>query len=176
MTKNTAKIQLKVGDVEITIEGSPDYVQRQYRKMEKELGLQDRIRNSAPSKTSAKASTVTSGKRSKTTKSDTKKSPPKEFGNWLHILPKGLKKRDYALVAAYFIQSKSNETTFRTRDVNSTLKANNIKVANPSVMIQNLAAKGEVIKQIKKEGRQKHFQFTTRGEKYIQGLLRVKDR
>jgi predicted transcriptional regulator len=41
-------------------------------------------------------------------------------------------------------------------------------------MIQNIAKKGEVIKEIQQEGRQKQFQFTVKGESFIQGLLGAK--
>lgn len=164
MDKDQAKISLKVGEIEFSIEGSTEYVEQQYKQMEKRLNLKEKMESSTktqsqPQKNSSKSSTKKYG-----------------FKGWLEKLPKGLKKRDYALVAAYYNKSKSKEGTFRTRDVSKTLKTNGIKVANPSIMIQNLAKKGEVIKEIKQEGRQKHFQFTTKGEKEMQGLLSVKEK
>ena len=161
MDKDQAKISLKVGEIEFSIEGSTEYVEQQYKQMEKRLNLKEKLESSTKTQRSRKPQNSSS-------KTSTKKYG---FKGWLEKLPKGLKKRDYALVAAYFNQSKSKDATFRTRDVSSTLKAQGIKVANPSIMIQNLAKKGEVIKEVQQEGRQKHFQFTTKGEKEMQGLL-----
>ncbi|MFW5916511.1 MAG: hypothetical protein ACOCTM_03460 [Bacteroidota bacterium] len=174
MNENNAKIHLKIGDIEFTIEGSPDYVARQYKAMEKQLHLRDRL--TGETDTSQKPA---SRKRPRTTTTKKKKSlqtTTQDFSQWLENLPKDLKNRDKLLVAGYFNQLRSKNHTFRVRDLNNTLKNQGIKISNPSSLINNLLKTQNVLRQVSREGRQKYYQLTKEGEKYIRDLLGAKNK
>ncbi len=171
MNENNAKIHLKIGELEFTIEGSPDYVSKQYKEMEKQLYLRERLTGETDTNTSQKPST---NKRPRTTTTKTRKTlqnTTQEFSQWLKKLPKGAKNRDKALIAAYFVQQGSKDKVFRVRDMNNVLKKFDIRITNPSSLINNIVKNKNYIRQVSQEGRQKYFQITKEGEKYIKSLL-----
>ena len=174
MEQDKAKIHLKIGEIEFTIEGSPDYVTKQYNEIQKSLNLRESLtveseetRNTRPSR------------RTRTTTTKKKKSlqaTTQDFAQWLENLPKNLKNRDKVLVAGYFNQLRSKDHIFRVRDINNTLKNQGIKISNPSSLINNIVVSQNIVQQISREGRQKYFQLTKEGEKYIRDLLEAKDK
>ncbi|MFW6100760.1 MAG: hypothetical protein ACOC90_05185, partial [Bacteroidota bacterium] len=120
-----------------------------------------------------------SRKRPRTTTTKKKKSlqtTTQDFSQWLENLPKDLKNRDKLLVAGYFNQLRSKNHTFRVRDLNNTLKNQGIKISNPSSLINNLLKTQNVLRQVSREGRQKYYQLTKEGEKYIRDLLGAKNK
>jgi len=174
MEENNARIHLKLGEIEFTIEGSADYVSRQYKEMEENLHLKERLTGETGT-----ANQPTSSKRKRTTTTKKKKSlqaTTQDFTQWLDNLPKDLKNRDKALVAGYFNQLRSKEHVFRVRDINNTLKNQGIKITNPSSLINNLVKTQNILKQVSREGRQKYFQLTKEGEKHIRDLLEAKNK
>ena len=90
--------------------------------------------------------------------------------------PKGTKNNDKILLAGYLNQLNSEENTFRIKDINNTLKDNGIEIKNPSSIINYMIRTKNVIKQVKKEGRQNHYQITKEGEKHIKKLLETKEK
>jgi hypothetical protein len=180
MSENSSKIHLKVGEIEISIEGTPDFVAKQYQQMEKELSLGKKLTD-ALSGTSVKRKELegqketgsVSKKASKAVKSAkaASKAVKENFEEWLEQMPKGLKNRDKALVAGYFNQLNSSNNMFRVRDMNNTLKKHGIKITNPSSLIKNVAKSKQIIQQVTREGRQVYYQFTNEGEGYIKDLL-----
>src|SRR6056297_1842527 len=100
MNENNSKINVKVGEVEISIEGPSDFVTKQYREMEEKLGIQEKVTGTKP----AKSKTTT---RKSTTTKTRKKSAPKaktstqadQVGEWMKSVPKKLKNTDKALIA-----------------------------------------------------------------------------
>ncbi|MGM0530715.1 MAG: hypothetical protein ACQER7_05130 [Bacteroidota bacterium] len=189
MSDNSSKIHLKIGDIEISIEGTPEFVSKQYQQMEKELNLGRKITDSVGETTpagqekepseaeKAPKSTKTSGapKTQKApAKASTKAAAKEGFDKWLKKLPKGLKNRDKALIAGYFNQLNSRDNVFRVRDMNNTLKENGIKITNPSSLIKNVAKSEKIVKQVSRVGRQVYYQFTREGEKYMNDLLSAK--
>ena len=169
MNESNAKIHLKTGDIEFTIDGSPDYVALQYKEMEKQLHFRERL--TGKSDTSQKPAST---KRPRITTTKNKKSlqtTTQDFSQWFENLPKDLENRDKLLVAGYFNQLRSKDHTFRVRDLNNTLKNEGIKITNPSSHINNLVKSQNLLKQVSREGRQKYYQLTEKGEKYINNLI-----
>ena len=168
MNENNSKINVKVGEVEISIEGPSDFVTKQYREMEEKLGIQEKVTGTKP----AKSKTPT---RKSTTTKTRKKSAPKaktstqadQVGEWMKSVPKKLKNTDKALIAAYLNQLASGENTFKVRDVTNTLKSNNIKVSNPSNLMRNAEKARKLIEQVSKVGRQAQYRFTKDGVEYV---------
>jgi len=168
MNENNSKINVKVGEVEISIEGPSDFVSKQYREMEKKLGIQEKVTG----KKATQSKTVT--RKSATTKTR-KKAAPKaksstqanQVGEWMKSVPRKLKNTDKALIAAYLNQLASGENTFKVRDVTNTLKANNIKVSNPSNLMRNAEKARKLIEQVAREGRQAQYRFTKEGVEYV---------
>ncbi|MFP4622220.1 MAG: hypothetical protein ACLFM7_12985 [Bacteroidales bacterium] len=179
MSENSSKIHLKIGDIEISIEGNPEFVAKQYQQMEEELNLKQKLGEPFKETSGKKEETPVAEKASKpstapkTKKASSKASAKEDFSGWLKRLPKGLKNRDKALIAGYFNQLNSKDNVFRVRDMNNTLKENGIKITNPSSLIKNVAKSGKIIKQVAREGRQVYYQFTREGEKYMDDLLSV---
>jgi hypothetical protein len=177
MSDNNSKIHLKIGEIEISIEGTPDFVTRQYQDMEKELKLKDKLNESLGAVAEQKEEDTSAKKAPRATKTPgtrktaTGKAGTEDFGEWLKRLPKGLKNRDKALIAGYFNQLNSGNNVFRVRDMNNTLKRHDIKITNPSSLIKNVAKSQKIIKQVSREGRQVYYQFTKEGEKYMNDLL-----
>ena len=177
MSDNISKIHLKIGEIEISIEGTPEFVAKQYQQMEKELNLSHKLSEPFEETADKRDETPAAQKAEKSAKTPrTRKAPPKAstkggFEEWLNRLPKGLKNRDKALIAGYFNQLTSTDNVFRVRDMNNTLKANGIKITNPSSLIKNVANSAKIIKQVSRQGRQVYYQFTKEGEKYMNDLL-----
>ena len=124
-----------MGDIEFSIEGTPDYVNKQYTQMAKDLNLQQKLGISTEQEGKPKTKKVS---QTSTSKEELKEKAKEDFGEWLKNLPKGLKNRDKILVAGYFNQLRSKEHTFRVRDMNNTLENQGITISNPSSLINNL--------------------------------------
>ena len=169
MSDNTTSIHLRVGDIKFSIEGSPEYVNKHYKQMARDLNLQEKLQDSAEPTEKAKSQKAASQK-------GTKDSTIEEFGEWLKNLLKGLTNKDKALVASYFNQLRSKNQVFRVRDLSHTLKNQGIKIANPSGLINNVVKSQNIVQQVSREGRQKYFQLTKEGEKYICDLLSFKEK
>ena len=172
MNENNSKINVKVGEVEISIEGPSDFVTKQYREMEEKLGIQEKVTGTKTKTTKPKTTT----RKSATTKTKTrKKAAPRaktstqanQVGEWMRSVPKKLKNTDKALIAAYLNQLASGENTFKVRDVTNTLKANDIKVSNPSNLMKNAEKARKLVEQVSKVGRQAHYRFTKEGVEYV---------
>jgi predicted transcriptional regulator len=177
--ENSSRIYLKVGEIEISIEGSPDYVQAQYQQMAKDLNLQQKLQGKPEEK--EKPKTKKSPQPAKTPKKPPKQETKettnkKEFSAWLSKPPKSSKNNDKILVAGYINQLNSEENTFTIKNINNTLKENGINIKNPSSLINYMIKRKNVIKQVKKEGRQSYYQITKQGEKYLKNLLETKEK
>ena len=173
MDASKARIYLKVGEIEFTIEGSSDYVSQQYNEIKEKLHLKERLTG----KTETTTNKTTPSKRRRTITTKKKKSlqsTTQDFTQWLEHMPNNLKNRDKALVAGYFNQLRTKDHVFRVRDVNNTLKNQGINITNPSSLINNIVKSQNILQQVSREGRQKYYQLTKEGEKYIRELLGAK--
>ena len=54
MSETSSKIHLKIGEIEISIEGTPEFVAKQYQQMEKELNLNQKLRKPVEESTDQK--------------------------------------------------------------------------------------------------------------------------
>ncbi|MBS3771982.1 MAG: hypothetical protein V5A59_10750 [Bacteroidales bacterium] len=177
MEQNGARIHLKVGEIEFSIEGSPEYVKKQYNQMAKDLNLKEKLAASEQKEepiTKKAAQTAKTGESAP--KKDTKESTKDDFGEWLSRLPQGLKNRDKIMVAGYFNQLRSKDHVFRVRDINNILKDHGINITNPSSLINNVVKSQNILRQVSRQGRQKYFQLTKEGEKYIRDLLSAQNK
>jgi len=183
--ENNSKINLKVGDIEFTIEGSSDFVTKQYREMEKKLGIQEKLqgekstapatkqatRKKSPGRPKKTDTSKSASSKSATSKSATKKTATNtvasQVSQWMKQVPKKLKNTDKALVAAYLNQLASGANTFKVRDVSNTLKEYGIKVSNPSNLMKNAEKARKLIEEVAREGRQAQYRFTKEGEEYV---------
>lgn len=171
MNENNSKLNVKVGEVEISIEGPSDFVTKQYREMEEKLGIQERISGSklakskAPKTTTRKSATTRTKKKAATKAKDT--AQVGQVGEWMKSVPKKLKNTDKALIAAYLNQLASGDNTFKVRDVSNTIKAHDIKVSNPSNLMRNAEKARKLIEEVSRVGRQAHYRFTKQGVEYV---------
>ncbi|MCF8335446.1 MAG: hypothetical protein K9H65_02480 [Bacteroidales bacterium] len=174
MSDNNAKIYVKIGEIEFTIEGSSEYVSSQYKQMANDLNLQQKLGGAVQQEKPKTKSPQTSKAQKTTSKKGSKETAKEDFSEWLNKLPKDLKNRDKLMVAGYFNQLRSKDNAFRVRDINNTLKDHGIKITNPSSLINNIVKSQKILRQVSREGRQKYYQLTKEGEKYIRDLLAVK--
>jgi hypothetical protein len=57
---------------------------------------------------------------------------PEAFGEFFHMVPKGAKKADQLLAAAFFVQQKSPDGIYTVADAASTLVNVGVKLSNPN--------------------------------------------
>ena len=175
MNENNSKINVKVGEVEISIEGPSDFVTKQYREMEEKLGIQERITGSKPAKSKTPKTTTRKSATTRATTRTKKKTATKaknseqagQVDEWMKSVPKKLKNTDKALIAAYLNQLASGDNTFKVRDVTNTLKTHNIKVSNPSNLMRNAEKARKLVEEVSRVGRQAHYRFTKQGVEYV---------
>lgn len=170
--ENASKIHLKMGEIEFTIEGSPEYVKEQYQQMAQDLNIQQKLKGKSEEKEKTKKPRQSTKAPTKTLQQETKETTTnKDYNKWLANMPKGSKNNDKILAAGYLHQLNSKENTFTIKDITNSLTKNGIKIKNPSSVMNYMLKKKNVIKHVKKEGRQNHYQITKEGEKYIKNLM-----
>jgi hypothetical protein len=172
MDNTSAKINLKIGEIEISIEGSSDFVSEQYDKIENHLKsyseLSEKLIKNKPKKTIEQEKKVNEESQSENAENS---ELPETFGEWLSLLKKGTSDTDKALLAGYFNQVKSEGNIFKVREVTADLKEHGVKLANPSNLIKNATKGKKFIFQFSKDGKQANYRFSRDGESYMKGLL-----
>lgn len=88
--------------------------------------------------------------------------------SFLGQLPEDTRQGDYLLAAAFYLADNSHDDTFGTREASAVLKSINIEVTNPSQYIKNNINSGRLL-----EVGKRRFQFTDKGKKHIQKILRM---
>ncbi len=170
MSDTLAKINLKIGQIEISIEGPSDFVSNQYDKVEAHLKTYSEISTKIePLKKIVEVSQDPNSEGAK----GSQNSPnglPQSFGEWLNIIPKESSDTDKAILAGYFVQITSEKKYFRTRDVTKLLKAHSIKLSNPSVFLRT-SIDAKKIFQVSKTGTESNFKLTRESEEAMQKLL-----
>ncbi|MCR9263042.1 MAG: hypothetical protein NXH86_02735 [Flavobacteriaceae bacterium] len=173
---NTAKINIKVGEIEISIEGPSEFVSNQYDKIENHLStykeLSETIEKSVPRKTK-KPLVEVEEEPNNSSGTDTiinLGGLPETFGEWLNAIAKGTSETDKALLAGYFTQLKSDQGYFRSRDVSKLLKEHGIKLSNPSRFVK-LNAQNKRSFQHSKNGSEINYKLSRDGEAYAKALL-----
>lgn len=169
-----SKINLKIGEIEVSIEGPSDFVSAQYDKIHENLKSYVDLTQEVVKKTLSHDQNVLKSPETDATINGSNENPaelPESFGEWLSRIPKGTSDTDKALLAGYFTQISVEGKVFKVRDVTKTLKDHGVKLSNPSNLI-GLATKGKkYIFQFSKDGKQVNYRFSRDGEEYIRGLI-----
>jgi len=139
-----AKLEIKIGEIKIELEGTSDFVSKHYDKIEKHLENYVKLSKIAAPKQAVASSNTTSITEennsipSSITKVD---SPnlPETFGEWLNKIPKDTSDTRKALLAGFYTQLNSDSKTFRSRDISRLLKEHSIKLSNTSQFVKQLA-------------------------------------
>ena len=112
MTENLSKINLKVGQIELSIEGSADFVSTQYDKVEAHLKSLLELSTKIPAPKPVVANNNQQDSPEATQKVSSG-SLPDTFGEWLNKIPKETSDTDKAVLAGYFTQITSEQKCFR---------------------------------------------------------------
>lgn len=89
------------------------------------------------------------------------------FGEFYHRRPKNVSKTDIVLMASYFIQSKSDEGIFTTREVTKLLKDHGLDLSNPAHFIKLNQEYKKVFKM-----RQGQYKVSEEGIEHLKSILR----
>jgi hypothetical protein len=89
----------------------------------------------------------------------------REFGEVLHALPSNASGSDQMLVAGWYVQRATGDSTFSTSAANQLLLGQGIKLSNPSQSLKNAIA----AKRVFKVG--KGYKVSKTGEEYLKTLI-----
>ncbi|MEQ9307912.1 MAG: hypothetical protein RLN90_00550 [Balneolaceae bacterium] len=166
--ENKAKIRINLNLREFEIEGSEDFINSHSAKIESFLEI---LKNSpAPPvqvETSSQAETAnTQTAVINEVPSNSNNGIPETFGEYYHELPKTAKEADKILLAGHFIQCKSEDNLFTTKDASTALLDQGVKLSNPAVFVK----RNETTKNIIKIAKGK-FRVSKTGLEHIEQLL-----
>ncbi|MFZ5977087.1 MAG: hypothetical protein EO766_17900 [Hydrotalea sp. AMD] len=164
-----ARVNLKIGQIEISIEGPAEFVSNQYDKVEAHLKTYSEISVKLPvDKLTNQTETSDTTETQETAANGN--SVPETFGEWLSKIPKGTSDTSKAILAGYFIQITSPSKNFRVRDVTKILKGHGIKLSNPSNLLKN-AVDSKKIFQVSKTGTEAHYKLQREAQDEMNQLL-----
>jgi hypothetical protein len=171
-----AKINMKIGEIEISIEGPSEFVSKQYDKVQSHLSeyksLSESIKKINPEKTVEK--TIEKPSVKAVSEEKPKIELPNElstsFGEWLNLIPKDTSETDKALLAGYYTQLNSDVGYYRARDVSKLLKEHGIKLSNPSLFVK-ANAKNKNSFQHSKNGSETNYKLSRDGETHAKSLM-----
>ena len=183
MNNEDSRIFIKSGEVEITIEGAPEFVTQQYQAMKGVLGVKSSETGTSRQKEKSKPVKIStsqkSKKSSKSTKSTQSTKPASsgnvlntlgsDFGKWLANLPNSNENRDKILLAAYFKQTMNSDKKFYVHGIRDILKEYGISVSNIPGFLDTFEIQ-KIIYKVSASSR-KGYQFTNEGEKHIKDLM-----
>ena len=173
MNENNVKLEIKIGEIEIQLEGDSEFVSKHYDKIEKHLETYVRISNSAKKQSPAPIENNNPSEQNDKPIEEVEISQSilnKSFGEWLNIIPKETSDTDKALLAGYYTQINSGAGTFRSRDVSKLLKEHSIKLSNVSVFVKNLEKTKKTFQESKK-GSEANFKVSRTTEEELKKLL-----
>jgi hypothetical protein len=168
-----AKLQIKIGEIEISLEGDSEFVSQHYDKVEKQLEaflvLSNSINSSKANISDNPASSSVSIDEQETVEvSDSLLH--NSFGEWLNVIPRETSDTDKALLAGYYTQVNNEAGTFRSRDVSKLLKEHSIKLSNVSVFVKNLEKTKKTF-QHSKSGSEANYKVSRTTEEELKKLL-----
>lgn len=167
MSNENAKINLKIGQIEISIEGPSEFVASQYDKVEAHLKTYSEI----SSRIIEKDDEEKKGDDNNNPKGDKGHKLPDTFGEWLNKVPNDTSDTQKAILAGYFIQKSSEQNSFKVREVTKVLKAHSIKLSNPSVFVKS-SVDSKKLFQVSKTGNESHYRVTRETEESLVQLLK----
>jgi len=147
--ENKAKIRINLNLREFEIEGSETFINSYFAKIESFLEI---LKTAPPITPEPKAHhKEKDGAEAKTAKATTfhkgnSDSVPETFGEYYHEMPKKSKEADKILLAGHFIQSKSDDNLFSTREANASLLEQGVKLSNPTVFVGQCEKAKHIIK------------------------------
>jgi hypothetical protein len=146
------RISLELGEFEVS--GPEAFISTYQETIDELLG---RLKNLEP-KQQAGFGSIHHGR-------ERPRTPPSEFPELLHALPKSATDTDRMLLAGFFLAGSAPDATFATGDANKLLIEQGVKVTNPSqCMTNNLKAKRAF-----KSGRR--YKVSTTGQDYLHQLV-----
>lgn len=181
MDAKTSKVFIKLGEIEITIEGNADFVTRQFRTI---FGVKKPQKDEALHSNAIKQATTSKAKSSKSAKAknaskpaasgERQKTPQEMFEEWLKKLSKTVTNQDKVLIVGYYILLNKKSDFFSIREIKNFLKEKGIDIPNVTMLIKDISSAEKILRQVLKNGR-KFYQFTHEGKQYMKDLLSVKD-
>lgn len=170
-----AKLEIKIGEIRIELEGTSDFVSNHYDKIEKHLETYVKLaKNTSQKKTetsNTQKPTATEVQETETTEVKVNTSSlPETFGEWLNIIPKDTSDTAKALLAGYYTQLNTDSKTFRSRDISKLLKEHSIKLSNTSQFVKQLA-KDKKTFQHSKNGSEANYKVTRDIEEELKKLF-----
>jgi hypothetical protein len=167
--ENKAKIRINLNLREFEIEGSEAFINSHSAKIESFL----EILKTAPTvvvepKANHSEKDTSETKTAKTTPANTGNSDnvPETFGEYYHEMPKKSRDADKILLAGHFIQSKSDDKLFTTREASAALIEQGVKLSNSAVFVGQCEKAKHIIKISKGK-----FRVSKTGLEYIEQLL-----
>lgn len=180
-----AKIDFKIGQLQVSIEGEAEFVSDQFSLIERRISdyatvagafvIADAV--NLPEERVAEAvelnievdkmqSSTTSG--SYSAESDL----PDAFADWRSRLPKDVKNTDLVLVGGYYAQRFSSDNVFRVRDVSNLFKDHDIDIRNISQTLKS-GLRRKMITPNGSKGRESYYEFTKKGDTHLKKLLQI---
>ena len=164
--ENKAKIRINLNLREFEIEGSEAFINSHSAKIESFLEILKNapahtIKDNTTHKEAAKPSPSPS-KSSKTVINEI----PETFGEYYHDIPKSAKEADKILLAGHFIQCKSDDNLFSTKEASKALLDQGVKLSNPTVFVNRNETNKNIIKISKGK-----FRVSKTGLEHIKQLL-----
>lgn len=167
--KSKFKLNLRTGEIEI--EGSEEFIEKQILNLSSLAELFIAVSKSEPIPEDDSESELDSLLDSSGKDPDTKVfEVPDSFGEFYHKFRDDTTDKDKALIAGYFVQSKSAKNEFKTIEVNKILKELGIKLSNPTTSIKYLA-NDKYVFQTRKEGALHYMRVSQDGLEYLKTLL-----
>jgi len=165
MSDTRVRINLASGEIEI--QGSEEFVERQLSNLESLIRTVSLGRGFRPQSPSSPEVQVVDEVEGATLAGF---QLPDVFGEWLSQFPRDINDNDKALIAAYYIQSKSATNEFKTLEVNKILQEQGVKLANTSNSIKRLVSRKFAFT-TRKEGRVNYYRLSQTGQEHLMSLL-----
>jgi len=172
MIKN-AKIHLRIGEIEITIEGTSDFVSDQYQEI---INGTRAKKNETITKISKSRQKTTRRKSPKSPNTIKKKQPnsnepPSNQESYNNLL-NSLTNREKVLLTAYYITFNRKDNLFSINELRQVLREKGMEILSAAKIIKDNAFEERIIKPILDDGK-KYYKFTREGTEYMKELLAV---
>ncbi|MEC1077326.1 hypothetical protein P9A91_04865 [Bacillus safensis] len=172
---SNARVKINVRSGELDFEGSEDFVKEQMDQLEaivdiiaqlyvddKDNEIEEFIQEERKEVEESKLKTVEINPL----------DVPDTFGEWQNRFADDTTDLDKALITAYFVQVKSEQNEFKTKEVSDTLKEHGIKLSNPSSSLDRLTEK-KLTFQVRKLEKLKFLRVSANGLSYLKTLIRT---
>ncbi|MBX5476204.1 MAG: hypothetical protein IRZ18_03670 [Clostridia bacterium] len=135
-----ARLRLNLGGNEIEIEGSDEFIQAEVGR----LASLARLLSGAAAAPEAEGDEEFPADAEEY--SATRVRLPEAFRDWIAKMPEKKTERMKLLWAGYYVQLHSRDRTFRIRDVNKLLEAQELTINHPSQVVHAAVKSGEVLR------------------------------